>query len=323
MSNRAGDLDRYLRILAGASPAGRLIEIRAAIPDGMRQTFTPATRPDLAARTITRLAASTDVYVGVLLRHRRAGGRHACERSHLAFIETDDPSAIARVERFVHQPTMTISSSAGHLHLYWRLQQPVDLDDLEQANRRLAHHLGGDPACVDAARILRPPTSWNRKRTPPTRVELLAMQPTRRYQLAELTAGLGDPYPARQPTPSSSRETSSGLDRQLLAIPAATYVSALTGRQPNRAGKICCPFHDDANPSLQLYDEGWYCFGRCRTGGSIYDFAALLYGLSTRGREFLQLRQRLAEDLHLAPAAELTGRAAAGRAASPSRVRHR
>ena len=51
MSDHAGDLDRYLRILAGASPAGRLIEIRSATPHGgMRQTFTPATRPDLAAQ---------------------------------------------------------------------------------------------------------------------------------------------------------------------------------------------------------------------------------------------------------------------------------
>jgi hypothetical protein len=33
------------------------------------------------------------------------------------------------------------------------------------------------------------------------------------------------------------------LDQQLLAIPAATYVEALTGLRPNRAGKVCCPFH--------------------------------------------------------------------------------
>jgi len=326
MTANATDLDRYLRILAGASPAGRLIEIRAATPHGgMRQTFTPAARPDLAARTITRLAASIDVYVGVLLRHHRAGGRHACERSHLAFIEIDRPDALERLAQYRCPPSMVIASGGtpGHAHAYWRLQQPVDLDELEQANRRLAIRIGGDLASVDAARILRPPTSWNRKRTPPTRVELLVMQPARRYQLAELTAGLADPSPPRQSTPPCNREPSSELDRQLLAIPAATYVPALTGRQPNRAGKICCPFHDDHSPSMQLYDHGWYCFGACRTGGSIFDFAGLLYGLATRGREFLQLRQRLAEDLHLAPATERTRRAAAGRAASPSRVRRR
>jgi len=62
--------------------------------------------------------------------------------------------------------------------------------------------------------------------------------------------------------------------------------------------------HDDHTPSLQLYDHGWYCFGACRTGGSIYDFAALLYGLDTRGRQFRELRQRLAAELHVAPAAD-------------------
>jgi hypothetical protein len=57
--------------------------------------------------------------------------------------------------------------------------------------------------------------------------------------------------------------------------------------------------HEDHTPSLQLYERDWYCYGACRTGGSIYDLGALLYGLGTRGQDFLKLRRRLADDLGL------------------------
>jgi DNA primase len=101
-------------------------------------------------------------------------------------------------------------------------------------------------------------------------------------------------------------------------------VLALTGRQPNRAGKIHCPFHDDRTPSLQIYRHDWYCYGACRTGGSIYDFAALLYGLRARGREFIELRQRLADELHLAaPSTASTPPPAASREIATARGRRR
>ena len=322
MTTIGSDLDRYLQVLAGPSPTGRLIEIRSANPAGtMRQTFTPATRPDLAANQITRLAAHTDVYVGVLLRRRRSGGRDACEHSHLAFVEIDRLDGADRLARYRCPPSMIIASggSPGHAHAYWQLHQPADLDELETANRRLAIRLGGDLACVDAARILRPPSTRNWKRTTPTRVELLVFEPSRRYTLAELTAGLANTHSEPRSAFPATRAAISELDRRLLAIPAATYVPALTGRHPNRAGKISCPFHDDRHPSLQLYQHDWYCYGACRAGGTIYDLGALLYGLRPRGREFLELRQRLAEDLRLTPAAPAVPRPR--RIVSPSRAR--
>lgn len=75
-------------------------------------------------------------------------------------------------------------------------------------------------------------------------MELLLLQPARRYQLAELTGGLRDPSPRLRSSSHPSRAASTELDRQLLAVLASTYVPALTGRQPNRAGKIHCPFHE-------------------------------------------------------------------------------
>jgi len=48
------------------------------------------------------------------------------------------------------------SGTPGHVHAYWQLAAPIGVLELEQANRRLAHHLHGDLSSVDAARILRP-----------------------------------------------------------------------------------------------------------------------------------------------------------------------
>jgi len=57
--------------------------------------------------------------------------------------------------------------------------------------------------------------------------------------------------------------------------------------------------HPDETPSLQLYEDGtFYCYG-CTVGGSIYDFAAHLWSLDTKGRAFLELRARLADTLGL------------------------
>ena len=57
-----------------------------------------------------------------------------------------------------------------------------------------------------------------------------------------------------------------------------------------------CPFHADRTASLHVYEtaaRGWYCFGRCRRGGTIYDLAAPLYGYDPRGEDFLRLRADL------------------------------
>jgi DNA primase len=58
---------------------------------------------------------------------------------------------------------------------------------------------------------------------------------------------------------------------------------------------VPCPFHLDERPSLHVYataDRGWTCFS-CRRGGSVYDLAAALWGLKTRGRDFVEVRERL------------------------------
>jgi hypothetical protein len=73
-------------------------------------------------------------------------------------------------------------------------------------------------------------------------------------------------------------------------------VARLLGVTVPRHRKIPCPFHEDRRASLHVYptaERGWYGFGRCRRGGTIYDLAAPLYGLEMRGDDFLRLRTQL------------------------------
>ena len=78
-------------------------------------------------------------------------------------------------------------------------------------------------------------------------------------------------------------------------VPPPVYFERLTGLRVGPSGKLHCLFHDDRSPSLHVYlepERGWFCFG-CRRGGSVYDLAALLFGLGTRGRDFVELRREL------------------------------
>ena len=77
------ELERYLHVLAGREPAGALLELRFRRAPGrsMRQRFYPAARARRAAETALWLSQTGDVYVGVLPRRRRAGGKAALERA--------------------------------------------------------------------------------------------------------------------------------------------------------------------------------------------------------------------------------------------------
>jgi len=301
------DLLVYLQMLAGNPQPGQFFDMRYATPDGgMRQRFISALRIHDTARRITRLARQTDVYVGVALREGRGhGGKSAISGSHLIYIDCDRPDAGERLHGFACSPSMTVASSPGHLHIYWCLRERAGSAQVESANRRLALALQGDPGCVDIARLLRPPTSMNHKHSPPVAVTLLEHNPDARYALRELTGSLPeDPHPGHAPgaRPVPQRAARTALDRELLAIPAAEYVRVLAGLEPNRAGKVLCPFHPETDPSLQLYPDGsFYCFGSgCRRGGTIFDFAAAKWlsgqsaGAPLRGQQFIEVRQRLA-----------------------------
>jgi CHC2-type zinc finger protein len=294
-SNRdARALTAFLALLVGRERGG-LLEVRVRRAEGgMLQRFHPATRVREAADGLLELGARTDVYVGCAPRVRRAGDLSALGSVWTLWVDCDGASAVARLAAFAPAPAVVVRSGTGtNVHAYWPLIRPLAPEEAARANRRLAEAVGADTLSADATRILRVPGTRSFKHRPPRAVTLERFKPLRRFSAAELVGTSVAATPATPPAPCRSIV---GED-PLRSIPPAVYVRVLTGRVVGRDRKVSCPLHEDRTPSLHVYErpkQGWYCFG-CGRGGSIYDLAGELFGVSPRGLGFLQLRLRLRE----------------------------
>lgn len=278
---------------------GSFIELRL-LPSRRQLFFTDSREAAVEAMR----AMDEDVYVGVVPRARKAGGKDALiAGSHWLWAECDTETAVVNALDFRCPPPLVVRSSPGKAHCYWPLRDRIPLDLLELANKRLAFHLGADPRATDAARILRVPGTRNHKYGEPHRVSITHVDHGAANLLpSSLVADLPDPSPPKAfpPLPSAmARRQQFGPDAEkdaLLAVPARRYIEALSGRGVVR-GMVQCPFHrggQERSPSLHVggNDEClWFCFG-CEEGGDIFTFAAKLWGLDDR-RDFPEIKTKL------------------------------
>jgi hypothetical protein len=100
-----------------------LIEIRSHAGGRWHQEFIDAARADWAAVVAVRLSSRADVYVGVLPRRRRGGGRaDLAAHADVVWADLDDRYGIERVEGFAPAPSLVVASgTAGHVHACWTL----------------------------------------------------------------------------------------------------------------------------------------------------------------------------------------------------------
>ncbi len=76
---------------------------------------------------------------------------------------------------------------------------------------------------------------------------------------------------------------------------SVTQAAEQYGLKGNRANMVCCPFHNDKNPSMKLNTDYFYCFG-CGAKGDVIDFVARFFGLSN-----YDAAKKLAYDFGLDP----------------------
>ncbi|HEY4280361.1 MAG TPA: CHC2 zinc finger domain-containing protein [Conexibacter sp.] len=310
----------YLQLLAGEEQHGAL-ELRWRLGDTqtLRRRFYDVNDLDALAAAILEPpvsagdedeAAPTDVYIGCAPRRLRSngraagGGRNAIERVWTLWVECDTAHAADTLGAFKPRPSAVIRSGSGaNAHGYFALTVPVNADVAEDANRRLAAAIGGDPVCFDAARILRPPETLNHKHDPPRPVLAEWIEPNSRNPLSSWLANAPEistatPTPALALAPVANARPGArrgGADPLLQILPAIYVAQLLRLDGIPRDCKVRCPFHTDERPSLHVYPtaaRGWFCFS-CRKGGSIYDLAARVLGYRTAGAEFLELRLEL------------------------------
>ena len=62
------------------------------------------------------------------------------------------------------------------------------------------------------------------------------------------------------------------------------------GLRVSRSGMVRCLFHDDATPSMKLYDDHYHCFG-CQATGDVIRMTAKLFGVTDQ-----EAARKLAED---------------------------
>ncbi|MDA0168432.1 hypothetical protein OJ998_04975 [Solirubrobacter taibaiensis] len=309
------ELRSYLALLAGHAPSEHFLEIRYRVrEDQLAHEFHGVGDVDALVNGIRSRGSRTDVYVGCAPRTRRSGTKDAVSEVWTLWAECDGRESANLVLGFRPQPSVIIGSGSGsNCHAYWPLTKPLTPAKAEVLNLRLAHAVKADLACFDAARILRPPGTFNFKHVPARPVGVLRLHSELRFSVAAVARNLPtvreDVVERRWSMPP--RGTTGD---PLLEIPPREYITDLVGVRPGRTGKVRCPFHQDVRPSLHAYPtgaRGWCCFS-CRRGGTIYDLAAGVWGLETRGRDFVELRRRLtdmyARELGVARDLDLGGR---------------
>ena len=218
-------LDLWLSMIAGREPTGSYFEIRAKRLTGrMDQDFIPLHDADRAARSLLNRGQITDAYLGVAPRTERKGTLNAIQRVWCLHADCDSRDSLRALAAFAPLPSIVVRSGGDdHAHAYWPLRTPVSPAWAKRANQRLALAVGADRAATDAARVMRPPGTFNHKHGERRPVVCTRLEPVV-FELGDVVGELVDD-PAYRPRPRAAtprkQTPSSVLDGLVAAVRGA------------------------------------------------------------------------------------------------------
>jgi hypothetical protein len=160
-------------------------------------------------------------------------------RVRALFADDDDPDST--IPAFGGAPpSMAVLSGRG-IHYYWLLDGCDPLSWFKPAQKGVAAKLKTDPAVSDLARVLRLPGSYHMKSGRPRLVEMVHCDPSARYTIADVLAGLGA-TPVRPacrrlvaPVPDVSGRRVLGSDARYRAERYLAQIHAVSGNQGDAA----------------------------------------------------------------------------------------
>lgn len=167
------DLRQFIQHLLGDLPTGYGLELRRLPGGGKFHTVGElVVPPDLGTSTyhfsvMPRLLRDRSIDIGGLV-----------------WLDTDgspvDPATV------YPEPSLVLASGGpNHLHVYWKLEEYVPVEDCVRLSLIAAVAYGGDTAVCEPRRVMRVPGSANAKYNPPVIAEVLRHSPVR-YALADL-----------------------------------------------------------------------------------------------------------------------------------------
>jgi hypothetical protein len=196
-----GDLDSFYDFLYGEREGfvyAATKEHRGIGGPSFKQYFFnwPLQKQDLIQFTLLS-RSRLDVYVAPAMFSQQEATKEYVIGADVVWAELDDPPA--RTDG-VPPPTCRIASGGdGHEHWYWKVDQVLSSDELDNANRALTYHLEADMSGWDSTQVLRPPSTFNHKRKRETSIL--------EHSGMVLSLAMFDGVPQPPPRPTMSQPT--------------------------------------------------------------------------------------------------------------------